>query len=58
MGRRTNQQGPELNPRVVSWADVRADIAAPNTDYNVLVHEMAHRHDALDGVIDGTPLGA
>ncbi|WP_140725981.1 MULTISPECIES: zinc-dependent peptidase [Gammaproteobacteria] len=46
----------EQGPLIVSWADVRADIADPNAGYNVVVHEMAHKLDALDGVLDGTPL--
>lgn len=46
----------DQGPLIVSWADVRADIADPNTGYNVVVHEMAHKLDALDGALDGTPL--
>lgn len=46
----------DQGPLIVSWADVRADIADPNAGYNVVVHEMAHKLDALDGVLDGTPL--
>lgn len=42
-------------PLVLSWADVCADIAAPTDGYCVAVHEMAHKLDALDGVMDGTP---
>ncbi|MFT4249630.1 MAG: zinc-dependent peptidase [Pseudomonas sp.] len=46
----------EQGPLIVSWADVRADIADPHAGYNVVIHEMAHKLDALDGVLDGTPL--
>lgn len=46
----------DQGPLIVSWADVRADIADPNAGFNVVVHEMAHKLDALDGVLDGTPL--
>lgn len=46
------QQGP----LIVSWADVQADLADPHTGSHVLVHEMAHKLDALDGALDGTPL--
>jgi MtfA peptidase len=46
----------DQGPLIVSWADVRADIADPHAGYNVVVHEMAHKLDALDGVLDGTPL--
>jgi hypothetical protein len=42
-------------PLILSWADVQADIAAPDEGYCVVVHEMAHKLDALDGVMDGTP---
>ncbi len=42
-------------PVVLSWADVRADIAAPGEGYCVAAHEIAHKLDALDGVMDGTP---
>ena len=42
-------------PVLLSWADVRADIAAPFDGYCVAVHEIAHKLDALDGVMDGTP---
>ena len=43
-------------PVILSWADVRADIAAPRDGYCVVAHEIAHKLDALDGVLDGTPL--
>jgi Mlc titration factor MtfA (ptsG expression regulator) len=43
-------------PLILSWADVRADLADPWAGYCVAVHEMAHKLDALDGVLDGTPL--
>lgn len=42
-------------PVILSWADIRADIAAPAEGYCVAVHEIAHKLDALDGVMDGTP---
>lgn len=43
-------------PVILSWADVRADIASPREGYCVAAHEIAHKLDALDGVLDGTPL--
>ncbi len=46
----------DSGPLILSWADVRADIADPHAGFCVAVHEMAHKIDALDGVIDGTPL--
>ncbi|KPN21279.1 hypothetical protein AO715_05835 [Xanthomonas sp. Mitacek01] len=45
----------ESGPLVLSWADVEADIAEPDAGFCVAVHEMAHKIDALDGVLDGTP---
>lgn len=42
-------------PLILSWADVQADIADPQAGFCVAVHEMAHKIDALDGAIDGTP---
>ena len=45
----------ERGPVVLSWADVRADIAAPAEGYCVVAHEIAHKLDFLDGAMDGTP---
>ena len=45
----------EQGPVILSWADVQADIAEPDLGYCVAVHEIAHKLDALDGVLDGTP---
>ena len=45
----------EQGPLVLSWADVEADLAAPREGFCVAVHEMAHKLDALDGAMDGTP---
>ena len=45
----------EHGPLVLSWADVQADLEEPDAGYCVAVHEMAHKLDALDGVLDGTP---
>ena len=42
-------------PLILSWADVQGDIADPQAGFCVAVHEMAHKIDALDGAIDGTP---
>ena len=43
-------------PLVLSWADVQADLEDPWSGFCVAVHEMAHKIDALDGSMDGTPL--
>lgn len=45
----------DSGPLILSWADIQADIADPQAGYCVAVHEMAHKIDALDGAIDGTP---
>jgi Mlc titration factor MtfA (ptsG expression regulator) len=45
----------EQGPVILSWADVAADIAEPDAGYCVAVHEIAHKLDALDGLLDGTP---
>ena len=45
----------DRGPLVLSWADVEADLAAPRDGFCVAVHEMAHKLDALDGAMDGTP---
>ncbi|CAN5703484.1 zinc-dependent peptidase [soil metagenome] len=45
----------ESGPLILSWADVEADLDAPDAGFCVAVHEMAHKIDALDGVLDGTP---
>ncbi|WP_255516351.1 zinc-dependent peptidase [Luteimonas suaedae] len=45
----------ETGPLILSWADLEADLAQPDAGFCVAVHEMAHKLDALDGVLDGTP---
>ena len=45
----------EAGPLILSWADVQSDLAPPQAGFCVAVHEMAHKIDALDGVLDGTP---
>lgn len=45
----------EHGPVILSWADVRANIADPFAGHCVAVHEIAHKLDALDGGLDGTP---
>jgi Mlc titration factor MtfA (ptsG expression regulator) len=42
-------------PLILSWADVLADIEDPAAGLCLAVHEMAHKLDALDGEMDGTP---
>ena len=45
----------QAGPLVLSWADVMADCEDPTAGFCVATHEMAHKIDALDGVLDGTP---
>ncbi|TWI03052.1 hypothetical protein IP90_02156 [Luteimonas cucumeris] len=45
----------EAGPVVLSWADVQSDLAEPDAGFCVAAHEMAHKLDALDGLLDGTP---
>lgn len=40
-------------PVILSWEDVRA--AGAGDGYNVVLHELAHKLDALDGASDGIP---
>ena len=40
---------------VLSLADVQLDLEQPWDGYNVVVHEMAHKLDMLDGPPDGVP---
>lgn len=46
----------EGGPMILSWADVLADCADPRAGFCVATHEVAHKLDLLDGVLDGTPL--
>lgn len=46
----------EAGPVILSWADVLADCADPQAGFCVVAHEIAHKLDLLDGVMDGTPL--
>ena len=45
----------DSGPLVLSWADIQAEIEDPHAGYCVVVHEMAHKIDVLDGALDGTP---
>ena len=45
----------DAGPVILSWADVMADCADPQAGFCVAAHEMAHKLDVLDGVLDGTP---
>jgi MtfA peptidase len=45
----------DRGPLILSWQDVREDLRQPEAGYNVVIHEIAHKLDALDGSLDGTP---
>ena len=45
----------DSGPLILSWADVQAELADPHAGFCVAIHEMAHKLDALDGAMDGTP---
>nr|WP_052108209.1 M90 family metallopeptidase [Lysobacter daejeonensis] len=45
----------DAGPVILSWADILADCEDPRAGYCVAVHEIAHKLDVLDGVLDGTP---
>ncbi|HEY0179372.1 MAG TPA: M90 family metallopeptidase [Dokdonella sp.] len=45
----------ERGPLILSWADVATDLEQPFDGFNVVVHEIAHKLDLLDGTLDGVP---
>jgi Mlc titration factor MtfA (ptsG expression regulator) len=45
----------ERGPLILSWADVATDLAQPFDGFNVVVHEIAHKLDMLEGAADGVP---
>lgn len=45
----------ERGPLVLSLADVQLDLEQPWDGFNVVVHEIAHKLDMLDGPPDGVP---
>ncbi len=45
----------EQGPLILSWDDVESDAAEPEEGFLLVAHEMAHKLDALDGAMDGTP---
>jgi Mlc titration factor MtfA (ptsG expression regulator) len=45
----------EHGPLVLSLADVQLDLEQPWDGYNVVLHEIAHKLDMLDGPPDGVP---
>jgi len=45
----------ERGPVILSWSDVMADLVDPFTGLNVVIHEIAHKLDMLDGAMNGVP---
>ncbi len=45
----------QRGPLILSWSDVAHDLAHPFEGFNVVVHEIAHKLDMLDGNPNGTP---
>jgi MtfA peptidase len=45
----------DRGPVILSWADVATDLEHPFDGFNVVVHEIAHKLDMLDGAMNGTP---
>lgn len=45
----------QIGPLVLSWAAVQQDLLQPWDGFNVVVHEIAHKLDMLDGPPDGVP---
>ncbi len=42
-------------PIVLSWAELEENAASPGEGFNLVFHEFAHKLDALNGAMDGTP---
>lgn len=45
----------DRGPVILSWADVATDLEHPFDGFNVVVHEIAHKLDMLDGAMNGVP---
>jgi Mlc titration factor MtfA (ptsG expression regulator) len=42
-------------PLILSWEDLLLDQDEPESGCNVVAHEIAHKLDLRDGILDGTP---
>ncbi len=42
-------------PLILSWQDIQHDIAYPDRGHNVVIHEIAHKLDMLNGRCNGMP---
>ncbi|UXI67941.1 zinc-dependent peptidase [Tahibacter amnicola] len=45
----------ERGPLILSWADIVQDLEDPHAGFNVILHEITHKLDMLDGATDGVP---
>lgn len=45
----------EVGPVIVSWEEVEASRGVDGEGFNVVIHELAHKIDALTGVANGQP---
>lgn len=45
----------DLGPVIVSWEDVEASMRGGDEGFNVVIHELAHKLDALTGSVNGLP---
>jgi Mlc titration factor MtfA (ptsG expression regulator) len=45
----------QWGPVIVNWAAVRDERRGPSQGRNVVVHELAHHLDGLNGAMDGSP---
>lgn len=52
---RIGGQARYAGPVVIVWDEVLADARRPGNGRCVVLHEMAHKLDMLDGLVDGTP---
>lgn len=46
----------DRGPVVFSWADIAEDLEHPFDGFNVVIHEIAHKLDMLDGSVNGMPV--
>jgi len=42
-------------PLIVSWEDIEQDLKETHSEHNVIIHEIAHKLDMLNGPADGYP---
>jgi len=51
----SGEAGHDDEPITLAWSDVLWDLRHHRSGRNVVIHELAHKLDMLDGVVDGTP---